>query len=183
MRRLTVGFTLLALAVVAGCESTSTEKEGPATFKPTSDLPLTFTYPKKLKRDDSPEFSVGEGSPKAAVALGLDDVNAVIISRYDIGVAIDRDNLAQARSELDGSVKRLFRGRARGTRVKRGGLPGFEYRVPIAKPVKARSVLTFLFDGRREYELNCQSTPEHRQELLRACDQILQTLKVTRAGD
>ncbi len=182
MRRLTVGFTLLALAVVAGCESTSTEKEGPATFKPTSDLPLTFTYPKKLKRDDSPKSNLETGSPKAAVALGLDDVNAVVVSRYDIGVAIDRGNLAQVRSELDGIVKRLFRGRARGTRVKRGGLPGFEYRVPIAKPVKARSVLTFLFDGRREYELNCQSTPEHRQELLRACDQILQTLKVTRAG-
>ncbi|MGI8593420.1 MAG: hypothetical protein ACR2ML_03470 [Solirubrobacteraceae bacterium] len=183
MRRLTVAFALLALTVVAGCESTSTEKEEPATFKPTSDLPMTFTYPGNLKRPESSEFSVKEGSEsKADVVLAIDEKNAVVVSRYDIGVAIDRGNLAQVRPELDGIVKRLTRKRARGTRVKRGGLPGFEYRVPIVKPVKARSVLTFLFDGRREYEFNCQYTSEHEEELLRACDQVLKTLKVTRAG-
>ena len=84
------------------------------------------------------------------MALGLDDVNAIVIQRYDIGVAIDRGKPCAGPPELGGIVKRLTRKRARGTRVKRGGLPGFEYRVPIVKPVKARSVLTFLFDGRRE---------------------------------
>ena len=40
------------------------------------------------------------------------------------------------------------------------------------------SRFTVLFDGDQEYLINCQSTPEHRDEVDEACDEALATLAV-----
>ena len=39
-----------------------------------------------------------------------------------------------------------------------------------------QSRLVFLFDGELEYQINCQSTPDGRDEVESACDEALETL-------
>ncbi len=87
--------------------------------------------------------------------------------------------MAQLRPKADANVSKLaLHGHARGRLVRYGGLPGLQYRIRLAKPSAGRSRLVFLYDGRTEYAFNCQSTPQRRLRLVRACNQVLRTLKV-----
>jgi hypothetical protein len=57
------------------------------------------------------------------------------------------------------------------------GLPSIEYTgVPTRSPVNGESRLLLLFDGSDEYVINCQSTPQHLDEIDAACDQVASTL-------
>ena len=64
-----------------------------------------------------------------------------------------------------------------GRSVTFGGLPGYQYRVPLQAPKDRISRLFVLFDGQVEYFFNCQSTPESRAEIDGACNQALGTLE------
>jgi hypothetical protein len=35
--------------------------------------------------------------------------------------------------------------------------------------------LNYTFDGRTEYAISCQQTPQHAAQVTRACDQVLRT--------
>ena len=63
-------------------------------------------------------------------------------------------------------------------RIDAAGLPGYEYTVPLQKPKDGESRLIFLFKDKKEYEINCQSTPKLRERITEACDQAIKTLKV-----
>jgi hypothetical protein len=60
--------------------------------------------------------------------------------------------------------------------IQHGGLPGLEYRFPVAGQAGETSRHTILFDGDTEYTLDCQSTPDQHAEIERACDTALNTL-------
>jgi hypothetical protein len=86
------------------------------------------------------------------------------------------ENVDAVKWEVDGVIKSLAGRAVAGRRVEYGGLPGYEYRVPLTSPSGGVSRLFVLFDRQVEYFFNCQSTPETRVELDGACDQALKTL-------
>ena len=58
------------------------------------------------------------------------------------------------------------------------GLPALTYaEVPVASVEGGQSRLVVVFDGRTEYLINCQSTPEKRSEINEACDLAVETLR------
>ena len=65
-------------------------------------------------------------------------------------------------------------------RTKVGGLIAFQYDdLAVTPPVDGESDLTFVFDGDVQYQLNCQSTPTHRDRMDEACDLAVDTLEAT----
>ena len=100
----------------------------------------------------------------------------ILVTRYDLRRAVTRTNVGEVRAEVDGVIKGLAGRAVPGTSITFGGLPGYRYRVPLQAPQGAISRLYVLFDRKVEYFLNCQSTPESRDRLDRACDRALDTL-------
>ena len=84
-------------------------------------------------------------------------------------------NLDQAKAELDPLISQLDRD-AEGTSGTTAGLPSLTYdEVEITTVPDGVSRLTFLFDGKREYLINCQAS-ESPDEVDAACDEVLSSL-------
>jgi hypothetical protein len=66
------------------------------------------------------------------------------------------------------------------TRVPVGGLPAlrFEGTSVTLAGVSVRSRLTLLYDGRNQYAVNCQFTPDRADEVNAGCDQIVDSFQV-----
>ena len=63
------------------------------------------------------------------------------------------------------------------TEVEHGGLPGLRYDdVEISTP-PATTRMVFLFDGSAEYQFACQYHDDTRDRILRACEEMLATLR------
>jgi hypothetical protein len=62
------------------------------------------------------------------------------------------------------------------------GLPGFDAEISgsvSGNPVRIRT--TFAWEGRTQYQVNCQYTLSHAEEMLSGCDQVLESFQVSRA--
>src|SRR3954451_7213918 len=58
-----------------------------------------------------------------------------------------------------------------------GGMPAIEYEpITLSNPERGRSKLLIVFDDDIEYLINCQATPEKRQQLDAACAPARPTL-------
>ncbi|HEX2042979.1 MAG TPA: hypothetical protein VHF24_10120 [Acidimicrobiales bacterium] len=178
-RRALLGLLLAGalLGALAGCggggDSASSEK----TFTH-EDFAISFKYPGSLK-----ESKVGEtaqsagGEPVAQTVLAVDEANAIFLAKYDLNAEVTKENIATFVPQVDQVVQQLTGNPISGTRVDVGGLPGVRYDdVALTKPPQGQSRLVFLFDGSVEYLVNCQSTPEERDEISRACDRVLTTM-------
>jgi hypothetical protein len=173
----TAGFcTALGIAALllgtAACGGGGTDKKFEA-----DGIGVTFTYPSKFKPSSNISFGESAGAnaaTRAGVALDVD--NAIIVSRYDLKATITKDNLAKYKREVDTVVGQLAHRPVNGRPVEYGGLPGYEYAVPLASPPQGQSRMAVLFDQKTEYLINCQSTPSRRDELEAACRKALDTL-------
>lgn len=181
--RLAVLLLLLAV-LVAGCGGDdSTESgsggDGGKTFSDDR-FSLTFTYPGEMKKGEvnKVEESAGGGKAVARAAVGLDSDNAILLTKYDLNVAVTAANLPDVLPELDGVVSRLAGAPVSGEVTEVGGLPAAQYDVvALDEPAEGESRLVYLFDQAVEYQVNCQSTPAKRAELNAACDQALATMR------
>jgi hypothetical protein len=139
---------------------------------------VTFTYPSGFKPITNISFGQSAGADAAARAgVSVDSVNAIIVSRYDLKVAIDKDNLAKFKHEVDDVIGKLAGKPVSGREVEYGGFPGYEYTISLAKPANGQSRLVVLFDQTTEYLVNCQSTPDKRDKVEGACRKALDTLE------
>jgi hypothetical protein len=174
--------TLAAGCVLAGCGGvgSSSNKSSDVTsgrFEQHG-FEITFRYPQSLK--DADDLILGETAGAADIAragVGIDRDNVILVTRYDLRRPITKTNVADVRAEVDGVIKGLAGRDVPGSSVTFGGLPGYQYRVPLQAPKGAISRLFVLFDGAVEYFFNCQSTPESRAAIDGACDQALGTLE------
>ena len=141
---------------------------------------FTFEYPGSFEESSDVSYSSTGGTPaEDARALGLDDRNAIAVSRYELNAEVTAENVGQVKPEIDELISGLTGMEVSGKQVEIGGFPGFEYRFDLDDPPEGRSRFFVLFDGRTEYTLNCQSTPEKRDELEAACQQAIDTLAKT----
>ena len=175
MRRVASAGAVLAVALLAGCGGS--DGNGTKTFE-AAEVPVTFQYPASWETSTDPSIASQAGGNAALVrAVALDDHNVIVVETFDLNIAITKSNVNRAKPELDDVVAQLTDKPETGKRVKFAGLPGFEYTVEVTDPVDAQSRAVFLFDGKTEIELNCQSTSDKRSEVNEACDQALSTLR------
>jgi hypothetical protein len=165
---------VLAVLLVAGCGGGgSSDKNFDA-----QGFGITFQYPSKFTPVDNINVQRSVGATAAARAgVKLDNVNLIILSRYDLKVTITKDNLAKYKDDVDGVISRLAGTPVSGAQVVYGGLPGYEYVISIKNPPQGQSRMAVLFDQATEYLINCQSTPPDRDEIEKACRQALDTLE------
>ena len=79
--------------------------------------------------------------------------------------------------ELDRVLSRLAGTEVSGRRIDVGGPIAFRYEVDqLQEPEDGRSTIVAVFDGDKEYFINCQSVPDGREELDEACDRAIETL-------
>ena len=176
MRRFALVIAVLVLS--AGCGGGSGGSADETQRFDESGFGITFEYPGNFElRDD---VNVGATAGAAAAerrAVTLDGDNMILISKYELRTAINESNVGQVKGEADRVFTQLARTSVSGEQVTVGGLRGYEYNFDVEDPEDGRSSITMLFDGRAQYNLNCQSTPTKRDELDRACRRALETLE------
>ena len=167
-------FAVMALALVGFLVAGSA---GDKTFDEAR-FNISFDYPSSLSRRDVPE-----GNSDEKITLAIDDNNGIAVSKYEQDTRVTEANINFAKSVLNGVVRQLSSDPApQGKRVTIGGMPGFEYEFPIKSLPGVSSRSIFLFQGRDEYQINCQFQGKERQEVMEACDKALETLEVTGPG-
>jgi hypothetical protein len=170
--------SLAAAVVLAGCGGSGTGSDTASGRFEQHGFEITFRYPQSLKNADDLILGATVGAADTARAgVGIDRDNVILVTRYDLRRPVTETNVATVRAEVDGVIKGLAGHEVAGRSVVFGGLPGYQYRVPLRAPKGGISRLFVLFDGPVEYFFNCQSTPESRAALNSACDQALGTLE------
>jgi hypothetical protein len=179
VRRL-LGVAVIALLMVGcgGGDDGGDDGEAATTTFDDDRFGITFEYPEDFRLGDVTEVDRSAGGESTAdQGIGIDDDNAIFISRYELAAQVTEDNLDDVQVELDGVVRDLVDAEVTGERTTVGGLFAFQYvDVPVEPPADGESDLTFVFDGDIQYQINCQSTPNHRSRMDDACQQALATL-------
>lgn len=177
--RALVAVVLVALLVVTldGCGGDGSRASNEKTFSHDG-FAITFRYPGNLREAKVSEaIESAGGEPAAETALAIDETNAIFLAKYDINPEVDHGNLGTFVPELDRVVGEQTGSPVGGKTSEVGGLPAIRYDdVELRSPPQGRSRLVYLFDGAVEYLVNCQSTPEKRDEITRACDRVLTTM-------
>ena len=160
---------------MAGCGDSG---DGRETFE-NDDFDITFEYPDDLKEAEDVSFAQSLGAKEQAkAAVGLDKNNAILITRYALGVEVTEKNIGEAKPEVDALIRQVEAG-ASGERITVGGLPALEYEVDVPSVPGATSRLVFVFDGRDEYLINCQWKSDKREAIQDACQTALDTFERT----
>lgn len=167
-----------ALGGFVGCSDDEEESDG---IFDRDDFSFTFEYPDGFSETEGVETDQQLGNqPVANSGVFITDEDGLLIEEYELNIEVDGSNLEVVQAELD----RLFQGVATETpkakRTEVAGLPALEYdglEVPTREDATSR--FTFIFDGDREYLINCQSTPDAEAEVAEACDLALSTFEVT----
>ncbi len=178
------GFSLVVALVVTlvlsgACGGGGGDGSGDATATFDDDrFGITFEYPADFDAGDITEVQASSGGTSTADrALGIDDANAIFISRYELEAEVSEDNVDDVRAELDGVVSDLVGAEITGRRTDVGGFVAFRYdNVPVPDPEDAESDIVMVFDGSTQYQVNCQSTPAHRSRIDDACERAIATL-------
>jgi len=144
-------------------------------------FPFTFSYPKEWGAGDFTYDSAQTAGvrPVASAAIGIDQNNSVLLTRYTLATAVASATLADQLPELNSVVSR-FAGRPYfGEITEVGSRPAVRYKEFALQNDAARrsSRVVYLYDGAAQYELNCQFTPDHREQMNLGCDQMLATLR------
>ncbi len=93
-------------------------------------------------------------------------------------MAVTSANLPDVMPALDGVVSESAGKPVSGSVIAVGGFPAALYDgVELQDPPSGQTRVVFMFEGDIEYSIHCQSTPDRRQELIAACDQVMATLQ------
>jgi hypothetical protein len=164
------------LALLAGCGSSPGE---PKTFHE-GGFAITFKYPRELERSTDVTFARSVGPTAETVALANSEDNLIAVQRFALKRPVAEEDADALRQQLDKLLGRLTGERVDGKRIDVGGLMAFHYEIEkLETPEDGRSTILALFDRATEYVINCQSVPVGRDELERACEQVIDTLEPT----
>lgn len=150
----------------------------------TPTYPFSFDYPAgwTLTRGASFNYGASDSAVRSVSVALKEPFDQVTITQYKLKKTLPA-GVNGYQPEVDRIVARLTK-QAKGSAsdakvVKYGGIPGYQYVVeyPGAENVTLQNKLTFLFQGQNEFQINCQSSPDKREELNKGCDQVLGSLK------
>ena len=111
--------------------------------------------------------------------MAIDKDNLIVVQRYGpLNFAVTERNLRRVKSEVDRVFSQAAAEPASSEPVDVGGFPALEFdEIELMRPPDGVSRIVVLFDQRTEYVINCQSTPEHRDEIEEACEVALDSLE------
>lgn len=170
---------LLVGALLVGCGGDD-EKES-AEFTAAT-YPFSFEYPKswKLVRDAAFNYGSEDAAVRSVSASYKDPYDQVTITQYRLKKTLP-EGVNGYQPEVDkivaGLTKQAKGSAGDGEVVEFGGVPGYQYLVEYpGGGGTLQNRLTFLFKGREEFQINCQSSAKNRATLNAGCDQILGSL-------
>jgi hypothetical protein len=171
--------SVVLVATIAACGSddsdvSSFERDG---------FPFTFEYPANFTQTEDVSFnhSLGGGASGETVALALDRDNMLLLQSNTLNAEVDADTLSLAKTQFDRLLRQVDPA-ADGEEGETGGFPSLAYdAVELTTLRQGQSRITILFNGAQDYVINCQSTPDDRDEVEAACDEALGTLKPRKA--
>jgi hypothetical protein len=143
------------------------------------DFPFTFEYPDGFEeRDDiTVDQNLGANADQT-VAVATDEHDLIMVQRFTLSVPVDEKNFGAAKKEIDGLLGQVDPD-ATTEPTEIAGLPALTVDdVAVSSIDGAESDLTILFDGDQEYLINCQSTPDAREEVEMACGMAVGTLEL-----
>jgi hypothetical protein len=161
---------------IAGCGGADGDSE-PATFA-RDNFPFTFEYPEEFEftEDVSAEQQLGGDAADEVVAIAMDEDNGLIIERHTLNTEFSQADMGLVKRQLDGLIQQLDPD-ADGEEGNLAGFPSLTYAaVPMPGLNDGESRFIVLFEGDQEYIINCQSTPDGREEIEQACDRAIDTL-------
>ena len=168
----------LVVAVVLSVVSGAVFGDDDSTYRANG---VSFDYPAAWQDFTGDVTHDIEGAGEiAAVGVGAKDMVVVTAWRNDRPVT--GKNLDATGAELTATIRRwpgwsLEAGPEETTMG--DGMLSLRYEVTGSVDGKdVESTLVFAFDGLTAYELNCQSTSEHRADIEQGCQQIMRTFKV-----
>lgn len=169
--------------LIAGCGG-GDDDSAPKEFTAAT-FPFTFDYPEgwTVTRDAKFSYGSNDSAVRAVTVTYKNPYDQVSITQYRLKKTLP-EGVNGYQPEVDKIVKRLTKqagGRAGDAAVVEfGGIPGYQYVVEYPSGGDGGTLenkLTFLFSGRDEFQVNCQSSKANRAKLNAGCDQILNSLK------
>lgn len=169
---------LLAAVLLLGCGSSDSDSDDSSTFDDEA-YPFTFEYPADWSESDDVTLDQQLGnSGEDTRAVGLDDTNGIILQTFQLATEVDDNNIDLAQKELDRLIAQID-SEATSTVGDTAGLPSVTFdSVAVPDPEGAESKIVAIFDGDKEYMINCQSTEDHRDDVAEGCDQALETIEL-----
>jgi hypothetical protein len=168
---------LLALVACAAAFAAGCGSDDPKSFDEDG-FAITFEYPGDFERTTDVNTERGVGDAEKSVALAMSEDNAIFVQRYGLDRAVTTGDAPAVKEELDRVLTRLAGTEVSGTRIDVGGPVAFRYEVErLQEPEDGRSTIVAVFDGDKEYFINCQSVPDGREELDEACERAIATLR------
>jgi hypothetical protein len=169
---------LLAAATAAGCGGDDSETESDSLFD-RDEFAFTFEYPEAFRETETVTVDAQLGADaEASAGVAIKKHDGLFVEQYALATEIDEQNLTLAQKELDNLIRAISpHAKAQETEV--AGLPALRYDDVTIRTVKnGQSRMTFIFDGDREFLINCQSsTADVRDEVDEACDMALETFE------
>jgi hypothetical protein len=154
--------------------------EGDKTFEGEG---YSFTYPGRWVQRTDLESAGGSGG---GVWFGPPEgADILYIGTSGLTVPITVENIAAYSDELVADTDRVFR-EAQGQvttepeHVTVAGLPALRLEASAinVNGIQTKSHVVLVYDGKTEYFLNCQYTPEGAAEMTAGCDQVIASFKV-----
>jgi hypothetical protein len=172
-----LGMGLLVAALLAGCGG------GDKTFDGDG---YSFTYPGDWEEREGGGFAAQVGNRVSSVAFApASGASGLTVTVYDLQIPVTTSNIDAIAPEVSAVNDQIFRqagGRVTEapTRVTVAGHPGFSAKGLAVTPqgVRVQSQITMLFDGKTEYFLNCQLTPDQAEEMTAGCRKAVDTFEL-----
>lgn len=174
-------FVVIACVATGAATGAGCGGEGEKEFA-TPTYPFSFTYPDGWKVTRNAAFAFGSGSGERSLSVALKEpYDQITITQYKLKKTLP-PGVNGNQDEVDGVVTKLTKqaggSAGDGRKVKYGGVPGYQYEVEFSAPegTKLSNIMTFLFKGKDEFLINCQSSPKNRDALEKGCDEVLGSL-------
>lgn len=168
---------LLPAALLAGCGGGEKTFEGDG---------YSFTYPGDWEQRKGSGAAAEAGNLVSSTAFAPSEgASGLTVSVYHLQLAVTPSNIDAIAPEAAAVTEQIFR--QAGGRVTTGprrvtvaGHPGFAVKGTALTPegVRVQSQVTMLFDGKTEYFLNCQFTPEQAEDMIAGCSKALDSLEI-----
>lgn len=143
---------------------------------------VSFDYPAQWRELDTESLgSVDEAEDLWNTAVGIGGYNMVTIHAYRLDTAVTPQNVDAVEADLEEMLRDFYQ-QSGGTvhagpeQITGGGKPGVRFRsTGTVDGITMNKTDIFFFDGTTEYQLGCQSDPDHTQDIEHGCDQILRS--------